>query len=237
MFKLDVWLYKNPVHKFINKYYGRVIKRSSIGNADIAKIITGRGSELSKETIEHVLNHADRIKCEMMAKGHVINTSFSIGRLSIKGSFDGEHAVFDDKQHQISTQFSMGSGLKEAIKSIEVDIVGSALSGSVIEGVTDCLSGANKGLITPNNAIRIKGKKIKIVGGNDNVGVFLINTANDQVVKITQIIENLPQQLTLMLPAIESGSYKLEICTQFSGAKRILKEPNRTVYKHYLVVE
>ena len=78
--------------------------------------------------------------------------------------------------------------------------------------------------------MEILGKNIKVVGLHPAIGIELVNS-KDNIVRITkeQIVLNKPSRLILVLPDdLSSGTYKLNITTQYSAGSRLLKRP-RTI--------
>ncbi|MCG8377745.1 MAG: DUF4469 domain-containing protein, partial [Chlorobiales bacterium] len=137
----------------------------------------------------------------------------------------------------ISAQFTIGPELEKALKFTKVDVLGLADSGPVIGTVKDCFSNTYNRIITPKNALIITGKKIKIIGDDSQVGVYLTNTDGGMVTKVSQIVVNSPRQLTIMLPAMDKGHYQLSVVTQFTGCSKLLKVPHSVSYRHHLQVE
>jgi len=122
---------------------------------------------------------------------------------------------------------------------VEVEIQGVAENSFYVAQVTDIKSGLVNEELTPNRNLRIQGSKLKIAGESEDNGIFFVNQATQQRVKVeaSDIVNNNPSELIIVIPALEAGSYKLEIVTQFTGGtKTLLKEPRTAVFDRILTV-
>lgn len=122
--------------------------------------------------------------------------------------------------------------------NIDVKVLGVAESFSAILQVEDYKTGSVNELITPNRNLRIIGQKIKIAGDDISNGVFFIETATGLETKVPfeDIITNNPSELVILLPELTSGTYTLQIASQYSGSN-LLKEPRTTTYERELIVD
>lgn len=137
-----------------------------------------------------------------------------------------------------SPGFNQGESLRRKLSEVEVEIVGLADSNICIEQVTDLKSGSIDEWITPRYNIRIHGKKLKLAGDHPEVGVYFFNRETGLRIKAEHIdiITNYPSELVVMVPALETGSYELQITTQYVKGK-ILKMPRTAIFKHDLHVK
>jgi hypothetical protein len=55
-------------------------------------------------------------------------------------------------------------------------------------------------------------------------------------VDATDIVNNNPSELIIVIPALSAGEYKIEIFTQFSGGGTMLKEPRNATLEKVLTV-
>jgi vacuolar-type H+-ATPase subunit F/Vma7 len=103
--------------------------------------------------------------------------------------------------------------------------------------VTDVKTASVNDLLTPNRNLRIAGSKIKIVGTDVSVGVYFVNqdTAEKTKVDPSEIVNNNPSELIIVIPDLISGTYKLEVTSQY-GPSTQLKEPRTTVFDRMLTV-
>jgi hypothetical protein len=129
--------------------------------------------------------------------------------------------------------------LRNDVRSATVNLRGDAPVGTAISKVIDVVTGELNSVLTPGGAVNIIGSKIKIAGDNEQVGISLINQANQEVTPIpsSSIANNEPSKITFVMPAdLPAGDYVLRIVTQFSTANMLLKEPRIYNFDYILAV-
>ena len=236
MAKLNVWLHDNHLTIDPTDFFGKVKSAGTITNKILAGLMTKEGTELKEETILDILTRADRIKAERLGAGYSINTPFCNAYPKVNGTFYSATEKFDKEKHKVGANMSAGSLTRSAFANAQVDILGAATVEPVIGTVTDSLSGTDNGTITPNNVIKIQGNRIKVVGEEAGVGVWLVNQADDTRTQCTQLISNNPKEVLAMVPALAAGDYVLEVVTQYSSGT-LLKSLRTASFEHILIIE
>jgi hypothetical protein len=235
MGKLNVWLHDNILTEDPNDYFGKIKSAGTVGNKEIAALMTKEGIELKEETIMDILARADRIKAERLAAGYTINTSFCNAYPKITGIFNSATERFNKDKHKIGANISVGSLARTELAKAEVDILGEATVEPLIGKVIDSFSGVENSTITPNNVLRIQGNRIKVAGDGPEIGVWLISQANNSRTQCTQLISNSPKEVLVMVPSLKAGEYLLEIVTQYSTGT-LLKTARATSFEQILIV-
>jgi vacuolar-type H+-ATPase subunit F/Vma7 len=92
--------------------------------------------------------------------------------------------------------------------------------------------------ITPNRNLRIRGSKLKLAGDNPEVGVYFVNEATGEQIKVEadEIVDNKPSELVIVIPQLAAGLYFVQVHTQYAGSSTILKEPRITSFDKTLTV-
>ncbi|MBI9064718.1 MAG: DUF4469 domain-containing protein [Marinilabiliaceae bacterium] len=237
MYKINALLYDNPLTDTTNDYFAKVKPAGTITNESLAQQMLEEGIELQYETIMDILRRADRLKVQLLAKGYVVNTPVCSARLSISGKFKGPTAVYNRDHHKLNGAFVAGKALRESLAEVDVCVLGVASVDPLIGEVQDALSGAVNSTLTANNAIQIRGQRIKISGDDPACGLWLIHSGNAKRVKCEQLIHNAPKALIAMVPSLPSGDYQLEIITQYVKGKNNLKEPRSVCFDRLLTIE
>jgi hypothetical protein len=127
--------------------------------------------------------------------------------------------------------------IREAIKTVVVEVVGMSQSGIFVNTLTDVTTEEVNTCITPGGAVNLVGTKIKIAGEESGVGLYLveINTNTETAIPKTSIPVNDPSKMTFIVPAgLPAGDYKLKIVTQYSTNQTFLKEPRTYVFDYVL---
>jgi hypothetical protein len=123
------------------------------------------------------------------------------------------------------------------LEYIEVQVMGVAENGSRIAQVTDVKNDTVNDQLTPDRNLRISGYKIKLAGDDASVGVYFHNldTNTSTQVDASDIVTNNPSELIVVIPALASGEYQLEIITQYAVGST-LKETRSAVFEKRLTV-
>ena len=104
--------------------------------------------------------------------------------------------------------------------------------------VTDVRSGSVNDLLTPGRNARITGGKLKVAGDSADNGVYFVNEATAERVKVdaADIVENRNAHLLVVVPALAAGTYRLEVSTQYTSSTDLLKTPRTAVFDRSLTV-
>jgi hypothetical protein len=233
-----VWLRLNFLTKDVENDYNAEV--STIGytlyNADIARDIKLAGSDLQEETINDVLERADRIRKQKLLEGYSIQTGVCHISPRVQGSWHGTTAVYDPTKHHITFDMHATSELHAEAASVHVEVIGVKDSGADIGLVIDATTGKSDGAITSGKTVRILGHKIRVAGDDPTVGVWFTATGGGEPVKVTTIVINKPKELIVECPALAAGSYTLTVVTMFTTGKTLLKEPRTIEYALPLTV-
>jgi len=232
-------LYDNVLTENPNDFIARVASEKSLNIKDICLAATTRGgSDVSAAAMEHAVNLWLKEMAYSLCDGFSVNAGYFTAQASIRGSFLSPAEKFNADRHSISFDFNQGSLLRKELGNVEVNILGVADVSLFIAQVVDVKTGSVNDLLTPNRNLRISGGKIKIAGDNEQNGVYFVNTQTNERVKVdaTDIVNNNPSELLVVIPALAAGEYKLEISTQFSGSSTPLKEPRNATLEKILTV-
>jgi len=220
--------------------FGRVVTTKSLSENDLVNIAVSRRTDLNATTLKASMEILKEIAIEQIANGASVNFGLGYFNLTVNGVFIGDHAKWDSSQHSLLVNSTPTAGLRDAVKATTVDVRGMAVSGPVINKLTDVGSGEENTRLTPGGGVNLTGSKIKVEGDAPGVGISLINQATEEVIPIpqTSILVNEPSKITLLVPAtLAPGDYKLSLCTQYSpSAKTPLKEARTYLFEYVLNV-
>jgi hypothetical protein len=156
--------------------------------------------------------------------------------LKVNGVFIGDHPAWKDGEHNLILSAIATAEARETVKSIAVEVIGMAASGTYINKLVDVVSGETDAVITAGGGVNLTGVKIKIAGDAPNVGLHLneINTGAMFDIPPTSIPVNEPSRVTFIVPAnLPTGDYRLSLVTQFTS-NALLKEPRTFVFEYIL---
>ena len=121
---------------------------------------------------------------------------------------------------------------------VGVNILGKAESGFFIAEVLDMRTHSVNDQLTPGRNAKISGGRLKVEGDDPSCGVYFVNEADGTRVKVdaADIVENQNARLFIVIPALVSGTYRLELSTQYSGGNKPLKAPRTAAFDRLLTV-
>lgn len=227
-------LYDNAVTEKKGDYTAKAAITGTLRNEQIADRIVTKRTEYRKETIVNILDLADQEKVEAIAENKSVIDGVGQFLLSILGAFDGEKAPFDPEKHKLSATFIPGKKLRDRLADVQIQ-TRPAVTGPVINSITDSTTGELNGVLTSGSAAVIDGSNIKIAGDAENIGVFL-TPADGTPLKCPLLIHNNPSQLTVMLPTLADGEYTLSLTTQFGAGNKLVKEARTYTFPVLLYV-
>ena len=239
-----VWLKPNLLTKDIdNDYIAEVsTSKQTLRNEDIAQRIVDEGSEIKYDTLLSIINQHDRIIREAVCDGYSVLTGVGQYSPRVTGSWLGKSANFDPSVNKLTLDMVLSKEMRDALATVGVEVLGVKEGGGAAIGlVTDTLTEATDGTITPGEDILIEGAKIKIAGDPDLCGVYFIprDAPEETIYKVERrLTQNDPSRIIARVPAtLAPGSYTLRIVTQFTSSGSImLKEPRTLEYELPLVV-
>jgi len=237
--RIKAYLYDNVLTDDPNDYIARVSSERTLNISEICTAAISRGGAASSEAdMEHNVSLFLKEMAYQLYDGYSVNTGYFTANALIKGVFNSPSEAFNVNKHAVIFQFNQGELLRKELPDIAVDILGVADSNIAILQVTDVKTGSVNDLLTPNHNLKIKGYKLKIAGDNPDVGVFFVNQATQDRIKVnaTDIVINNPSDLIIFIPALAAGTYTLEVTSQFTNGS-LLKEPRTAVYDKILTVQ
>lgn len=238
--KIKAYLYDNFLTKDNpNDFIARTVSERSLNVKQICEAAASRGgADVTAASMEHATELFLKEMAYQMCDGYSINTGYFTAGTQIRGVFDSPKEAFNSEKHTILFQFNQGEKLRAEIPTIEINILGVADASSVILQVTDVKSGTVNDILTPGRNLKISGSKIKIAGENIANGIFFVNTTTQErsQVEANDIVVNNPSELIVIIPALSTGTYSLEVVTQYVGGSTSLKEPRTAVFTKALAV-
>jgi hypothetical protein len=239
--KIKAYLYDNTLTKDNpNDFIARTASERSLSVKQICEAAASRGgADVSASAMEHATELFLKEMAYQLCDGFSVNTGYFTASTTIRGVFDSPSDTFNKDKHSIIFQFNQGEKLRAEISNIEVEILGVAEASAVILQVTDMKSGSVNDLLTPGRNLKIVGSKIKVAGDDSSVGIYFVDATTQAKTKVdtTDIVTNNPSEVMVVIPELPSGTYNLEIVTQFSKNSAFLKEPRVALLDKLLTVE
>jgi len=232
-------LYDNVLTPNPNDFMARVVSERSLDIKAICKAATTRGgADIQAAAMEHAVTLFLKEMGYSLCDGFSINTGWFTASVSIKGVFDSPTEKFNAGKHTVMFDFKQGALLRKELSAVTINITGVADTAGYIAQVTDVKTGSVNDLLTVNRNLRISGSKIKIDGESPGNGIFFVNQDTQQRTRVddTDMVTNNPSEVMIIIPELPTGTYRLEIVTQYSSGKN-LKQPKTATFDRMLTVE
>ncbi len=237
--KIKAYLYENLLTKDNpNDYIARTVSERALSVKDICQAAVSRGgADVTAAAMEHATDLFLKEMAYQLCDGFSVNTGYFTAGTQIRGVFDSPSESFNTEKHNILFQFNQGEKLRAEIPNIEIDILGLADASTVILQVKDVKSGTLNDMLTPGRNLKISGSRLKIAGDHKANGVYFVNTATENRIKVEadDVVVNNPSELIVVIPDLPSGSYRLEVVTQYAVSV-MLKEPRTAAFDKTLLV-
>jgi hypothetical protein len=234
---IKAYLYRNLLTPDPNDYVIRPIAERSLNVKEICEAAVSRGgADIPAASMEHAVNLFLKEMSYQLCDGYSVNAGWFTASPHVKGVVNSPSEQFNKEKHTLLFEFHQGAILRKELENVTVEILGIADTEAAIEQVIDVKTGSVNDLLTPNRPLKIAGNKIKLAG--DNAGVYFVNQTTFERIRVegSDIVTNNPSELIVVIPSLESGTYVLEIITQYTPSN-MLKEPRTTMYGKILTVE
>jgi len=201
----------------LNDHMAQTIDMVVNGFDKVKKKMSGPGSILKETEINAV--HADYWKAiiSFIANGQNYRDEYVSIRMNITGVFEDEDDRYDPARHKIVLSVIPGPDLKEAARQVRPVYVETDSINPVVKSAYDWNSKTTNQKLTSGGGLEIEGADLKIFEG-EGQGVFFINASEGFEVKAEHIRTNEPKTLSLSVPDLKAGTYKIEVRnTGFKG--------------------
>lgn len=233
-------LYPNLLKNNKGKFKSQTISYQTLGINDICESFCSKsGSGVNPNAMEYHVQLFLAEMAELLNDGYAVNTGYFSASASIQGSFDSKNGEFDANKHKINFKFTQGSILRKQASKSKAEILHIASANYGIEKIIDTHSGSENNVLTPNGNLRIKGRKIKLMGEHPDVGLSFIDQASGERHRVSpsDIIINQNSALIILIPNLQPSTYQLELCTQYTGKSTPIIGVHKSTFAPILVVQ
>jgi len=214
---LQINLQLNPLTEKPNDFMAVVTNVVYKTEDDIIGQMTGPGSILKNTECVAVIHAYWNTISENLKEGMGFSCDYVNVTPAAGGVFESEEESFNDKKHWKGVNLSAGSVLRKSSSEMKVSTKRAVAPTPYVRNYLDIFSDTSNQVITNGFVADITGDLLKIEG--DNAGVFFINTSTGAVYQVERIHVNEPKKLTVLVPALPGGSYRIEVRTHVRGGK------------------
>ncbi|MDR2194816.1 MAG: DUF4469 domain-containing protein [Treponema sp.] len=195
------------------------------------------GAGLTRSDVLSVLEAEKQVIADILAEGEAVTTDLFNAILTIQGVFTGADDSFDPKRHQVKIHLHAGVGLRAIEARVKTKKAQPGQTGAFIVSVTDMKTGSVNNLLTPGRPLRLYGSKLKVMGDDPSVGVYFRGEDGSETkVEASDIVENKPSDVLVMIPGLAAGKYYVKLITQFAGSGSPAKKPHIAEFGSELTV-
>ncbi len=213
---MDYTLYENKLTADIaDDFVARVVNTETKNREDVIAEITGPGSILKKTECNAVIeNYWEKIISSVETGAYYRDEHVSV-RIDILGTFLGENDRFDAERHQLNITLHPTAKMNAVLPNIPLTYVKPEKIVPKIETVFDWGSASTNQNLTPNDTLEIKGTDLKVYSEYEEQGIYFLNVGDGTETKAETIRTNEPKTLTLRVPALTAGTYRIEVRNAF----------------------
>jgi hypothetical protein len=229
--EIEAWHTQNP---FGSGFIARPQRRKTLDVRAVCRSARQRGgADIPEDAMVHAVELYLKEKNYLLLLGHIISDGWCTVALFIRGVFDSVSAPFDHSKHTLVAEYQMGPKLIGLLKTLAVKFLGLAESGFFIAEVLDAFTNMRNTILSPLHNAWIRGGKVKVAGPHPDNGVYIVNMLTKVRIKLadSSLVQNKPSELLILLPALDPGTYQIEVTTQYTASSALLKEPRTTVFE------
>lgn len=191
---------------------------------DVFDHMTREGSTITKAEALAGFEEVIRGIITLVKDGNSVVTPLVNISPGISGVFDGEDDRFDPERHQIKINVSPGNRLRKTAPAIPTEKIVAEERKPHLIHYYDNAAEAEDSLITPGSGARITGTLLKFDEEDQNQGVFFVKISDNTETRVdTKMLKNKPGELIFMNPALDAGTYRLEVRSKIKDTTEIRK--------------
>jgi hypothetical protein len=237
--RVYVDLYDVPVTTRKDDRMGRVKNTGSAGIDDLIADTVERGTDISPVTLRASYDLLKTAALHRTLRAQRVEFGLGITYIEPTGGFIGDAAKWDPAKNRLMGKLLPSKELREALKTVEVVVIGMAKVPNMISSVEDVVTGEVNVCLTRGGMAHIHGNRIKIFGTDPTVGLKLTQSGGTVWdIPATAIGINDPSRVSFVVPVdLTPDEYTLSLVTQYTGGVKELKKPRTVTLEYPLQVD
>ena len=221
--KIEARLHPNAAVR--GAYVARAKAKPPLTIADVCAAAKRRGSFAGRyeDLAEHAHVFINEVMHQLLDGNPIHLGGFCSLYASITGNYHGAEERIAPENLRIA--FREMRCFKGMLREVVIENAGVAGERAAIDKIIDLHSGEVNRALTRGYMVHIVGNRIRVEGDAPDVGVWFVPQGDGARVKLEGLGINRAAELVGTVPALEAGSYKIEVVTYFSGGGRPLKMP------------
>lgn len=202
-------LYRNTLNPEVTQFRAVVQSAGTMDYEQIVDLVVKQNSTVTRADVLAVLDNFFTVIEDALLLGFNVNTPGINGRVSVKGSFEGQNDGFTPGRNRVEASFTPGPRIRRKIQEAQVQKQESSDRLPRPLDYTDLNSGETNSQVTPGGMAQVTGYRLKFDPSDPNQGIFFINGSTTQV---SIVGKNGPSELMFLVPpGLTPGDYRLEI--------------------------
>jgi hypothetical protein len=214
---IEYYLTENKLSTEDDVFRAVVQPKHTVDLDEIITQVVRRGSTLMREDVMAALEAYHDTILHLLEEGNNVVTPTANYRISIKGVFNGAGDSFDGTRHKMEVRLNPGVLLRDTQLSVK------KMEGSIprpnLLTFQDPANGGGGFTAVSGGGGKIKGHRLKFDQADPEQGVFFI-AAGGAEVRVTQVLNNRPGEIIMIVPALTAGQYRLEVRSLFGKQLR-----------------
>lgn len=204
----------------------------------IARQIIESGSEFQYETIVNIASQYEEMIFENIMKGRRVHTPNLYILPRVNGVWRHKHAKYDPDEHQATISVVPSARLREELRTVELDVLGSRNNSAHISRIIDDITQQRDNTVTSGDIITLEGTNIKITDEDPDTGIFFVHPDGTETMVKHRLIFNEPKRLVSYVPReLAPGEYQVIVRTRYTpGGTKKCKTLKTIVYPHPVTV-
>ena len=246
--KLPIALYANGMRTADGKATGcfaRVVNRGTLRIDDIFNDLRSDDDGFDAAYMKKNWNAVMNAIAMRISSGMSVDFGLGVLSPSVSGSFDNEQSGFKRGRNQLTVRYRPSDGMKKTMESLDTVIrlgrtchpeilrvrdIGSGWDSSDSGGGNEPGQRQEGGTLSRGNILAIEGKRFRIEGGSDDIGLYFDSVTNPgESVKLSpgKLFCNRPSAIECLVPKeLDKGSeYRIRLVTQYVNGQHIRKSP------------
>lgn len=234
-----IFLRRIPFEKEGNRYMAEVdLIHEPVDIHKIARQIIDSGSEFQYETIVNIASQYEDMIFENIMKGRRVHTPNLYILPRVNGVWPYKTAKYNPKEHQATISVVPSNKLRQALRTIGLDILGDRNNKAYIARIIDDITQRHDNTVTSGDIITLEGTNIKITDEDPDTGIFFLHPDGTETMVKHRLIFNEPKRLVSYVPReLSPGEYQVIVRTRYTnGGIRKCKTLKTIVYPYPVTV-
>ena len=198
-------------------YFALVLHgRNVIDHDGIVREMSEKNTTVSRQDIISVLDLYRETIIRRLQQGFKVYSSLFSAHVSIRGTFASDKESFDPARHELHVKVSPDQALlKRVVKGAELRKLDTDPEVPVLKTYFDINTETTNSIATAGFAAEIRGKRMEMDTSREDHGIWFVNPASKEEVKVERIIRHSGTNIMFIVPQLSAGNWQIK----FAGGR------------------